>query len=167
MWTSTVASCRSSPLKIFQWLPTGFRVKSELLWLDFHGPIGRASAASLILFHKTLSSSLSMLQPLWIFFLFLEHAFIIFSSWPLYCFLAGMFLPTLHSHSLRSYRPQSHRKAFPDYPKASLCHSLAHLLACFIQKTNQHWNYCVYFRQEEFLLNFDADVSKSTAQNLK
>ena len=56
-----------SRFRTFQWFPTGFRVKSELLPLEFHGPAGRVLPPL-----WSYCSSLAMLQPQWTLYLSLE-----------------------------------------------------------------------------------------------
>lgn len=50
----TVESCQSSLVKTFQWLPTGYGIKSELFPLDHQEPEGAALASSLISYHTFL-----------------------------------------------------------------------------------------------------------------
>lgn len=113
------------PAQNFQWFPTGFRVKSEPPPLDFHGSAGRASAASLILFHSTfllVGYAPSTMDIVFVPGTCLSHFLLMAFALGL---PAGILLPTLHSHSLTSYRFQSHKKAFPDYPILK-SHSVIH-----------------------------------------
>jgi len=132
-----------SRFRTFQWFPTGFRVKSELLSLEFHGPAGRVLPPL-----WSYSSSLAMLQPRWTsLYLSLEQTLVVSTSWPLHCEVlpAEIPCPNLHLHSLTSYRSQSHKKAFPDYPilkSHSVIHKLTSLLVLFIRLISTY-KYCV------------------------
>lgn len=118
----TVELWQISLLWTFQWLPTRFTIKSELLPLDFQLPACGAPVMCYCFLKKNktlfpkLPSLLAMLQPLRTFYLSLESAKEISSSWPLhFVLLLGYSFPLFTHLVSSSYWFQSHKKAFPDY----------------------------------------------------
>lgn len=132
---NSVESCKNSLLKTLQWLPTGFRVKSELLPLDLQGSAGRAPTAIFMFFHNTLL--LVGYAPATMDILFVPRMcqghflHMVFA----FCLPPGILHLTLHPvSSLISYWSWSYKIVFLYHTiLKSHCHSLAHLLVLFIK----------------------------------